>query len=360
MTGGSPSTIDGTLSSQIPGANLYLFNPSGIVLGANARLDLSGAFHASTANVIRLADGGAFFANPAAPSVLTVAPPAAFGFLGPAPATIMVQGSTLETRPGQSLSLIGGDVEVTGGTLITQSGRLTLVSLGGPGEVPFDHAIQAPGLPLESGPRRGTLSLARGATLFAGGDPGGTIAIRGGRLVMTENARILANAAGSTDGGNRAIDVQVAEDVVLDGSTIFAGNPSAERARDVAITAGNALTITNEGSIATGNPGSAGGNIHIDVGRLTLTGGVRLRAPPPTTGQGGAITVRARDEVTISGVSSSNPTSRVASTPSLTPDARATSLVSAPSVVLDGGAIAHGGGACGRRDRRTGRRPDCT
>jgi filamentous hemagglutinin family protein len=343
VTGGSPSTIDGTLSSQIPGANLYLFNPSGIVLGANARLDLSGAFHASTADVIRLADGGAFFANPAAPSVLTVAPPAAFGFLGPAPATIMVQGSTLEARPGQSLSLIGGDVEVTGGTLITRSGRLTLVSLGGPGEVPFDHAIQAPALPLESGTRLGTLSLARGATLFAGGNPGGTIAIRGGRLVMTEHATILANAAGSTDGGNRAIDVQVAEDVVLDGSSIFAGNPSAGRARDVAITAGHALTITNEGSIGTRNEGSTGGNIHIDVGRLTLTGGSGITSDTGQdgTGQGGAITVRARDEVIIAGVSASNPDVVVSRLQASSINGRTGNItVSAPSVVLAGGAIA--------------------
>src|SRR2546423_1618799 len=29
VTGGSPSSIDGTIRSQIPGAHLYLFNPSG-------------------------------------------------------------------------------------------------------------------------------------------------------------------------------------------------------------------------------------------------------------------------------------------------------------------------------------------
>src|SRR5262249_3507474 len=115
VTGGSPSSIDGTIRSEIPGANLYLLNPSGVMFGPNASLDTSAAFHVSTAGVIRLADGGAFFANRAMPSVLTVAPPAAFGFLSPAPAKLTVQGSTLEAPAGTALSLVGGDVEVTGG-----------------------------------------------------------------------------------------------------------------------------------------------------------------------------------------------------------------------------------------------------
>jgi filamentous hemagglutinin family protein len=341
VTGGNPSNIDGTIRSQIPGANLYLLNPSGVLIGPHASLDMSGAFHVSTADVIRLADGGAFFAHPAAPSVLTVAPPAAFGFLSPAPAKITVQGSTLEAPTGKSLSLVGGDVEVTGGTLITRSGRLTLVSVGEPGEVPFDHAVQAPALSLGSVQRLGTISLSHGAILGAGGNPGGTVIIRGGRLVMTDNAEIRANAAGSTDGGSRVIDVQVAESVVIDGSSISAPNLGAEQARDVAITAGGALTVTNEGSINTVNPGSAGGNIHIDVGRLTLTGGGRITSGTlDGTGQGGAITVRARDEVTIAGVSSSHPDlpSRLQA---FSDSGRAGDIfVSAPSVVLDGGAIA--------------------
>jgi filamentous hemagglutinin family protein len=344
VTGGNPSSIDGIMRSQIPGANVYLLNPSGILFGPHASLDMSGAFHASTADVIRLADGGAFFANPLAPSVLTVAPPAAFGFLSPAPAKITVQGSTLEAPPGKSLSLVGGEVDVTSGALITRSGHLTLVSVGGPGEVPFDAAVQAPALSLGSGQRLGTISLAHGATLFTGGNPGGTVAIRGGRLVMTNNAQILANAAGSTDGGGRAIDVQVAEDVVIDGSIIFAGNSGAERARDVAITAGAALMVTNDGSIETanlGSVGSAGGNIHIDVGRLTLTGGGRIVSSTleDSTGQGGAITVRARDEVTIAGTSSSitGLSSRLWTFSDFGRTGDIT--VSAPSVVLDGGAI---------------------
>ena len=37
VTGGQPSSIDGVLRSKIDGANLYLLNPSGVLLGPNAR-----------------------------------------------------------------------------------------------------------------------------------------------------------------------------------------------------------------------------------------------------------------------------------------------------------------------------------
>src|SRR5712691_10844015 len=112
VTGGSPSIIDGLLRSQIPGAHLYLFNPSGVVFGPNASLDVSGSFHVSTADYLRLADGARFSAHLSDTSVLTVAPPAAFGFLGPTPAPISVSGSTLEMPEGQTLSFISGDLTV--------------------------------------------------------------------------------------------------------------------------------------------------------------------------------------------------------------------------------------------------------
>jgi filamentous hemagglutinin family protein len=48
VTGGHPSLIDGVLRSDIPGANLYLLNPRGVLFGPNVSLDISGSFHVST------------------------------------------------------------------------------------------------------------------------------------------------------------------------------------------------------------------------------------------------------------------------------------------------------------------------
>src|SRR5262249_21176848 len=141
----SPSSIDGTIRSQIPGAHLYVLNPSGVILGPNASLDVSGSFHISTADYLRLgdgADGAQFHANLSRHSVLSVAPPAAFGFLSPHPAAIAIQRSGLAVPAGQTLSFIGGDIDFVGdptlGFLQAPGGRIHLASVASPGEVTLD------------------------------------------------------------------------------------------------------------------------------------------------------------------------------------------------------------------------------
>jgi filamentous hemagglutinin family protein len=81
VTGGSRSDINGNIKSDIARANLFLINPSGIVFGPNATVNVSGAFHASTADYLKMADGAKFQATHPDGSTLSAAPPAAFGFL---------------------------------------------------------------------------------------------------------------------------------------------------------------------------------------------------------------------------------------------------------------------------------------
>ncbi len=59
VTGGLESVIDGRIQSDIRDANLYVLNPSGIMFGPNARLDVQGSFHVSTADRVRFEGGGA-------------------------------------------------------------------------------------------------------------------------------------------------------------------------------------------------------------------------------------------------------------------------------------------------------------
>src|SRR5512136_992238 len=60
VTGGQQSIIDGILKSTITGANLYLLNPYGVLFGKNASLHVTGSFHVSTADYLKLSDGGIF------------------------------------------------------------------------------------------------------------------------------------------------------------------------------------------------------------------------------------------------------------------------------------------------------------
>jgi len=67
VTGGQRSDIDGQLRTdgqlRSEGASLYLLNPSGVMFRPNASLDVSGSFHVSTADYLRLADGARFSAH---------------------------------------------------------------------------------------------------------------------------------------------------------------------------------------------------------------------------------------------------------------------------------------------------------
>ncbi len=106
VTGGSQSRIDGQLQVDIAGANLFLLNPAGVLFGSGTRLDVPGSFHVSTADVVRLADGGRLVADGSAASVLSVAEPVAFGFLRENPAGIRIEASVLEVPTGQTLSVV--------------------------------------------------------------------------------------------------------------------------------------------------------------------------------------------------------------------------------------------------------------
>src|SRR6058998_3211615 len=94
---GSPaatSNIFGTLQTTNFGtANLYLINPAGVILGPTAQLNVAGSVHVSTADYLRLSDNVRFNAMPGpSDALLSAAPVAAFGFLGPTVAPISVQG----------------------------------------------------------------------------------------------------------------------------------------------------------------------------------------------------------------------------------------------------------------------------
>ena len=72
VTGGIPSSIDGLIRSNGT-ANVFLLNPSGILMSPNARLAVGGSFTASTAPHIIFADSKTFSAiDPQASPLLTI------------------------------------------------------------------------------------------------------------------------------------------------------------------------------------------------------------------------------------------------------------------------------------------------
>src|SRR5262249_44738827 len=131
-----------------PAANLFLMNPFGFLFGPNATVNVGGMVAFTSADYLRLegaGGSGTFYADAAKGSILTSSPVAAFGFLGSKPGAITVQGSQLSVTPGQSLSLVGGDITIQSGTLdngkaqpaklSAAGGQINLASVASPGEI---------------------------------------------------------------------------------------------------------------------------------------------------------------------------------------------------------------------------------
>ncbi|MCW5799484.1 MAG: filamentous hemagglutinin N-terminal domain-containing protein [Nitrospira sp.] len=170
VIGGSPSNINGTV--QALNANLFFLNPAGIVFGPSAHLNVSGSAYFSTAQQLRLSDGGIFTANTgllAFDQTLSVGSPVAFGFLGQGPyGTIVLNSSSTVLQTGAVLGLMGGGIQINGSKISAQ--RVILGSTSSAGEMSTQPAV---GNPFSGASGNGQVQALPGTLIVAGG--GGVI-----------------------------------------------------------------------------------------------------------------------------------------------------------------------------------------
>jgi filamentous hemagglutinin family protein len=287
VTGGEPSSIDGTLASSIPKADFYLLNPAGILLGPNAQLDVKGAFHASTADELRFADGAVFSALDGQGSTLTVADPQAFGFLGANASPIAVMGSVLTVPSGEALSLTGSDVIVDAAGLLAPDGALALVAASGPATVNV-------GASTASGQLSGNIGLLDGAAASVSGIRGaGHIWIRGGEIVVANQVRVFAGNFGEED-SRGGIDVDGGSVRVIAGSVVSNDVFGAGRTGELALR-GNEIEISGGsrvGSLTAGQADAPAVGLVGESVRIT-DGAVRSSANAGSTGNAGPVTITA-------------------------------------------------------------------
>ncbi len=213
LSGLKPSGIDGTIKSN--SANLFLINPAGMVFGSNASLDVSGSFHVSTADYIRLQDGARFNAVPGPQDeFLTAAPVAAFGFLKTTPAEIKVTGAPennafLAMREGHTITLAAEEVRMENALIAAPSGQIQLASASSGKEIPVGSRGSEGGS-LDLG---GRIDLNNSALITPGS---GQVAIRGGRLVLKNS---LVEAATVGENTSRGVDIR-GESLTMDSSRI--------------------------------------------------------------------------------------------------------------------------------------------
>jgi filamentous hemagglutinin family protein len=309
VTGGNPSVMDGLLRSTMPNADMYFLNPYGIMFGPNAKLDVQGSFHASTADYLRLQDEGQFNARQPSNSLLTVAPIEAFGFLTNTPAAITTQDSNLSVPANQTLSLIGGELRLNGESpiqfdknnfaaafarakLAATGGRINLGSVASTGEV----------IPRESGldlNGKGGKIRADKTLIEASGRGGGKVFIRGGQFVM-ENATIQANTQGDVNA--KGIDMRLTESINIRGDLLAVLTDTYGRGD-----AGHLVIITPHfqvtGSILKASSFGQGdsGKIDIEAKQVFLKDGGRIENSTFVSGKGGDTNIKAEEIVDISG-----------------------------------------------------------
>jgi filamentous hemagglutinin family protein len=272
VTGGAPSSINGAVQSTISGANLYMVNPAGIVFGPNGTVNVSGSFHAATADYIRMSDGTRFQATNPGGSTLSAAAPAAFGFLNARPATITMNGATLGVPSGQTLGLAGGTISIGGGTLTAPNGAIRVTSVAGPGEIPVapGNAATVTG--------HGTITIADQSTLDVsspgGQGGGGSVFLRGGTITI-DNSTLNADNFGAGPGGKIALRADGG--VTLSGGTdIHADTFASGAAASIAVNTAS-LTI-NQALLESSSFGAGpGGNVTVNIaGNFTIDGGISL------------------------------------------------------------------------------------
>ena len=299
VTGGEPSLIDGWLRSEISGADIFFLNPSGILFGPNAMLDVSGSFYASTATHLCLENNGRFDMLDPENSILTADSPSAFGFLDDDPASIIMEpGKYLEVPKGETLSLTGGDIEIRGRWLLAESGQIHMASVAAAGEAMFDDS----GTDISLFERHGNILLSGGSEIDVNGYGGGTsgnICIRGGRFEISD-ASWVRSLNESGDGG--FIDIRLSGDMLITGSSEISTVSDADsNGGDISISSEN-LSVTDGGIIVTATSAKGyGGDINLDLKQMEITHGGSITTKTGGSGNGGNIFLMARESVAISG-----------------------------------------------------------
>jgi filamentous hemagglutinin family protein len=322
VTGGGPSTINGSVSLSAAGSGapaFFFINPAGVTFGAGASVDVPGAFHVSTANHLQFADGR-FSADRAATSTFSSAAPEAFGFLGTSRAPIKVtDNAALITQQGRALSVVGGDVQIASGGLVGKfggAGELRVIAVGGDAAtVPLAGALPAAarGTLAISGATSGIRSVTQGRDATASD----AVVVAAGDILLTQQGSITSYTTGDSKAADLSVtasgSLSVLQGSLISASTAANGEAGAVvvRAADIAVL-GQGVAPSEISSAALSRSGGKAGNVDVAAtGRLSVVHG-SIASSTASSADGGQVTVKAHD-ITLDGGGRSDGVSGISS-----------------------------------------------
>lgn len=295
VTDHDASVIDGQITTS-NNTNLYLTNPNGIIFGPNTQLDVAGSFHASTASHIYLGDRGVFPSHLTEPSVLSSAPPSAFGFLSSQAGDIRLVGSHLTVGEAQTLSLTAANIHLSNTALLqAKSGAIYLTSVNKADKINQRNAE----IIYSENAQKGHILLEDNSTLDVGTQGGGGIFISA-ETVTLDNSDIIANTQTAATGGVIRItakDLSLKNNANIDSRTLSTGQGGTIEF----IISGKLILQDSDIFTTTGskekNAGNAG-DIAIQADCLIMTNST-ISTDTFGRGNGGDIIIQAHSDVTL-------------------------------------------------------------
>ncbi len=346
VTGSAIAEIDGTLAAN---ADLIFLAPNGIRFGDRASLDLSGSLIATTAHAINFSDGltwpsiatdqppllsvnvpvGLQFDAAIAPGTITVsgsgqaitAPSIATNLLrlllSPKDATIGAANverseSVLATAPGQTLGLIGGNIDVQRTQLDAPSGTIVIGGVRS-GRVDLDNLDQSQGasLDFQAADLGGRIQLRDQAALTANGFPNGSITLAAESIAINGGAFAQLQNFDTTPGGH--LSLTAIEDISINGtpqdgqgSFVSTETFGDGRSGDIVISADRLVLLDGASTNTLSYSAGMAGNLIVDVGDRFFVRGFKPGRPEEVsnissttlaTGNGGDIRIRGRQLV---------------------------------------------------------------
>ncbi|MEG3851223.1 filamentous hemagglutinin, partial [Microcoleus sp. herbarium19] len=231
----------------------------------------------------------------------------------------------LAVDPGQTLALIGGEIQIPGGNLTASGGQIALASVANSGTVNFAPTPQGLTFNYDSISNFGNIKISGGSSIDTSGTGGGKVEIKGDSVAVS-GSRIYALTLGNTDG--RGIDISARNLRIEGGSQLSTftlgggagGNINLRGTDSVEMSGlgidGYQLVVTKyllSGTVAPFDPsftffnGTAGagngGSVNIDAGRLLMRDGVVGSGITFGSGNGGNLNIRANTfEIVGSGI----------------------------------------------------------
>ena len=276
VTGGVPSTLNGPLKLDAAGGgrpSLFLINPSGITSGAGSSVEVPGAFHLSTANYLKFADGSVYQTDLAKGSSFSVAAPSAFGFVSSKPGAIVLQDADLTFKGGQTVTVTAGDITINNITVLTIGGSVRIAAVG---QAATEVALTGP------------LPAVSGKLVINGGAQVSSVSVspaETGELLVSAGEIVIGSPTGSLDAGI----VSAATGAGIGGA--------------IQINAANAMTLQNGGKIVSFvDAAGQGGNVEVDVGGKLLIGrNGGIAAVTTASGNAGSVKVVALGAILLDG-----------------------------------------------------------